>query len=382
MSDKPHSLKPRTIAAQALGAIEPATRAVALPVHVSTTYIRDPDNQYRAGYIYGRPDNATVRQTEAVIAALEGAHEAMLFGSGMAAATGVVLALPPGAPRARTEGMYWGFRDWLAASRRRLFGYRVDLVDIADLGAVRAADDAATPSWSGSRRPAIRSGPSPTSRRSPKSRIAAGAVLARQFDRRDAGVHAAARARRRHRDAFGDEISQRPFRRDRGRARDRARRRGSGRASRQVRASTAQSSARSRPGCCCAGCARSTCACAQQAESAALLAQRFANHASVSAVLYPGPADASRPRRSRCGRCRRLRRHAVDPRQGRRARRDRCRRARRNLEARDLARRRRKPDRAPRLDRGRRARPARPTCCGCRSDWKTSTISTPISIEH
>src|SRR6266705_3760297 len=95
MTDRP--LKPRTIAAQALGAIEPETKAVALPVHVSTTYIRDPDNQYRTGYIYGRPDNATVRHTEAVIAALEGAHESMLFGSGMAAATSVVLALPVGA---------------------------------------------------------------------------------------------------------------------------------------------------------------------------------------------------------------------------------------------------------------------------------------------
>ena len=82
----PHSLKPRTIAAQALGAIEPETRGVALPVHVSTTFIRDPDNQYRTGYIYGRPDNATVRHTEAVIAALEGAPDALLLGSGMSAA--------------------------------------------------------------------------------------------------------------------------------------------------------------------------------------------------------------------------------------------------------------------------------------------------------
>src|SRR5215831_1611439 len=96
MSDKPKSLKPRTLAAQALGAIEPETKAVALPVHVSTTYIRDPDNQYRTGYIYGRPDNATVRQTEAVLAALEGAAQAMLFGSGMAAATAVIMALEPG----------------------------------------------------------------------------------------------------------------------------------------------------------------------------------------------------------------------------------------------------------------------------------------------
>ena len=63
MSDRPDALKPRTIAAQALGAIEPETKGVALPVHVSTTFIRDPDNQYRSGYSYGRADNATVRQS-------------------------------------------------------------------------------------------------------------------------------------------------------------------------------------------------------------------------------------------------------------------------------------------------------------------------------
>ena len=138
MSDQPKSMRPRTIAAQALGAIEPVTKAVALPVHVSTTYIRDPDNQYRTGYIYGRPDNATVRQTEAVIAALEGAHEAMLFGSGMAAATGVVLALPPGSRVLAPQVCYWGFRDWLI-NEAPLFGYKVDLADMSDLAAVRAA---------------------------------------------------------------------------------------------------------------------------------------------------------------------------------------------------------------------------------------------------
>src|SRR6478672_644306 len=138
MTERPDTWKPRTIAAQALGAIEPETKAVALPVHVSTTYIRDPDNQYRTGYIYGRPDNATVRQTEAVLAALEGAVQAMLFGSGMAAATSVVLALPPGSRVLAPQVCYWGFRDWLI-NEAPLFGYKVDLVDFADLAAVRAA---------------------------------------------------------------------------------------------------------------------------------------------------------------------------------------------------------------------------------------------------
>jgi cystathionine gamma-synthase len=132
------SPKPRTIAAQALGAVEPETKGVVLPLHVATTFIRDPDNQYRSGYGYGRPDNATVRHTEAVIAALEGAGEALLFGSGMAAATSVVLALPAGAHILAPKVMYWSLRNWLITAAAR-FGYRVDLVDMEDLGAVRAS---------------------------------------------------------------------------------------------------------------------------------------------------------------------------------------------------------------------------------------------------
>jgi cystathionine gamma-synthase len=134
----PPRWKSRTLVAQALGTIDPATKAVVPPLHVSTTFIRDPDNQYRAGYAYGRPDNATVRQTEAVIAALEGAHEAALFASGMAAATAIVLALPQPSRIVASQVMYWAFRHWLANDAQR-FGHQVAFVDTTDLAAVRAA---------------------------------------------------------------------------------------------------------------------------------------------------------------------------------------------------------------------------------------------------
>jgi cystathionine gamma-synthase len=130
--------KPRTLAAQALGAEDSITRGVVPPVHVATTFIRDPDNQYRSGYAYARPDNATVRQTEALLAALEGAGEALLFGSGMAAATAVVLALQPPAHIVASRIMYWAFRDWLT-NRAPRYGYEVDLVDTSDLEAVGKA---------------------------------------------------------------------------------------------------------------------------------------------------------------------------------------------------------------------------------------------------
>jgi cystathionine gamma-synthase len=134
----PNGWKPRTVAAQALGLVEPTTKAVVPPLHLATTFVRDPDNQYRAGYAYGRPDNATTRHAEAVLAALEEAHEAALFGSGMAAATSIVLALEAPAHVVASQVMYWAFRHWLANEAPRL-GHRVDFVDSTDVAAMAAA---------------------------------------------------------------------------------------------------------------------------------------------------------------------------------------------------------------------------------------------------
>ncbi len=128
----------RTLAAQALGRIDEATRAVVPPVHVTTTFVRDADNQYRCGNIYGRPDNQTVREAEAVIAALEGAAAAMVLGSGMSAATALFLALSPGDHIVAPRVMYWSLRNWLVTDAAG-FGLAVDLVDTTDLDAVRAA---------------------------------------------------------------------------------------------------------------------------------------------------------------------------------------------------------------------------------------------------
>ena len=77
---------------------------------MSATYLRDADNGYSSGYVYGRTDNVSVQQVEALIAALEGADEAMMFGSGMAAATAVFLSLDKPTHIVAPKVMYWGFR--------------------------------------------------------------------------------------------------------------------------------------------------------------------------------------------------------------------------------------------------------------------------------
>jgi cystathionine gamma-synthase len=133
--------KPRfsaqTIVAQALGVHDPVTKAIVPPIHMAATYLRDADNGYRAGYVYGRTDNLSIEQAQNVIAALEAADEALLFGSGMAAATTVLLALEKPTHIIASQIMYWGFRSWLREIGR--YGHSVTFVETSDLDAVRAA---------------------------------------------------------------------------------------------------------------------------------------------------------------------------------------------------------------------------------------------------
>ena len=137
MDDAP-PLRPDSIAAQALGWIDEKTRAITPPIHVSSTYLRDPDNQYRSGRIYARADNPAFDQAEAVIARLEEGAQAALFASGMAAATAVFQALAPGDHVLAPKVMYWSLRNWLMNFATQ-WGLVVELVDMTDPAAVRAA---------------------------------------------------------------------------------------------------------------------------------------------------------------------------------------------------------------------------------------------------
>jgi cystathionine gamma-synthase len=133
------AFSPRSLTAQAMGKIDPVTRGVVPPIHVSTTYIRDPDNAYSTGFVYGRPDNETVREAESVIAMLEKAEAgAMLFGSGMAAATAVFQALDPGDHVLVPRVMYWALRAWLATEATR-WGLNIEFIEMDHPGKVKAA---------------------------------------------------------------------------------------------------------------------------------------------------------------------------------------------------------------------------------------------------
>lgn len=129
---------PASLAAQAMGWIDPVTRAVVPPIHMASTYLRDEDNGYSSGRIYARADNPTFDQAEATLAALEGGSKALVFSSGMSAATACFLALAPGDHVVVPKVMYWSLRNWLATFATH-WGLEVDFVDADRTDALAAA---------------------------------------------------------------------------------------------------------------------------------------------------------------------------------------------------------------------------------------------------
>lgn len=136
--DRRNTWSARSLTAQAMGRIDPETRAIVPPIHVSTTFERDPDNGYASGFVYARPDNRTVREAEEILTMLEGAAESLVFSSGMSAATAVFLSLSPGDHVLAPQVMYWSLRKWLREEAAR-WGIETTFVDMTDLAAVAAA---------------------------------------------------------------------------------------------------------------------------------------------------------------------------------------------------------------------------------------------------
>jgi cystathionine gamma-synthase len=136
MKDK--QLAAASLAAQAMGWVDPVTKAIVPPIHMASTYLRDEDNQYRSGRIYARADNPTFDQAETTLAALESGAKALIFSSGMSAATACFLALSPGDHVVVPKVMYWSLRNWLATFATH-WGLKVDFVDADRTDAVAAA---------------------------------------------------------------------------------------------------------------------------------------------------------------------------------------------------------------------------------------------------
>lgn len=124
--------------AQGMHYIDPQTGGVVPPIQPSTTFARDRDyDLVSAGHSYARDENPVFDAAENMLAELEGADDALLFSSGMAAAMAVFQALAPGDRIVAPAVMYWGLRGWLL-DFCATWGLGLDLYDASRPGDMEA----------------------------------------------------------------------------------------------------------------------------------------------------------------------------------------------------------------------------------------------------
>ena len=115
-----------------------ATAAISPPIHLSTTFEREPDGSYPKGFSYTRAANPNRTQLETCLAALEGGSEALAFSSGVAAAMSVFQALKPGDHVICSQDAYHGIQRLLREILRP-WQLQVSFVDTVDADTVRKA---------------------------------------------------------------------------------------------------------------------------------------------------------------------------------------------------------------------------------------------------
>ena len=252
------SVSPQTLAAQALGEVDPVSGALAPVINLSTNYEQQADGSYPQGRAYTRADNPTSEHAERLLAALEGGACA-LFASGMAAATAVFQSLLPGDHVLVSRVLYWGVRKWLAEFGLT-WGLDVEFTDTTDLDAVDAAirpgrtrllwvETPANPMWEITDLAAVCELAHAARVRVAVDNTVATPVLTRPFELgADLVVHSASKYLNGHGDVLAGAVLS-------------ARRDPFWERIRSWRRTPARCQGRSRRGCCSAACAPCSCAC-------------------------------------------------------------------------------------------------------------------------
>ncbi len=130
--------RPETLSVHIGNEPDPATGAVAPPIHLATTFRHGADGERIAGYEYQREGNPTNDRLREALAALEGGEDAITFASGMAAISNLLECLPNGARLLIPDDCYTGLR-MVCAEYLPERGIETMMIDMSDLDAVRAA---------------------------------------------------------------------------------------------------------------------------------------------------------------------------------------------------------------------------------------------------
>ncbi|HEY2797032.1 MAG TPA: aminotransferase class I/II-fold pyridoxal phosphate-dependent enzyme [Thermoanaerobaculia bacterium] len=127
-----------TRAVHAGGKPDPATGAIAPPIHLSTTFEHGPAAETPLGFMYIREGNPTQTRLEQALAEIEGGEAALVFASGLAAGAAYLQAMPAGSHVIFPDDMYYGFRT-IAQEFLPRWEMESTALDMADLDRVRAA---------------------------------------------------------------------------------------------------------------------------------------------------------------------------------------------------------------------------------------------------
>ena len=131
-------MKMETKAVHAGRHLDQSTGAVTPPIHLSSTFERQPDGSYPTGFEYSRDSNPNRNALEECVCALEDGHDAAAFSSGSVATMTVFQALSPGDHVIAPEDLYYGIRQLL----RDTFipwGLEVSFVDMTDVSQTKSA---------------------------------------------------------------------------------------------------------------------------------------------------------------------------------------------------------------------------------------------------
>ena len=131
-------MKIETLAVHAGHTIDPATGAVAAPIHLSTTFERDIEGTYSRGFMYTRNNNPNRRRLSAASACSKAAKRRRLLAAARQQRWSIFQALAPGDHVLAHVDAYYGTSRLLREIFLR-WGLEADFVDMSDLEEVKKA---------------------------------------------------------------------------------------------------------------------------------------------------------------------------------------------------------------------------------------------------
>ena len=102
-------MKLGTLLIRAGADVDPATAAIALPIHLSTTFEHGPAGESSLGFMYIRDTSPTQARLDEALAIVEGGEAALVFASGLAAGATYLQSLPKNSHVILHTDTYFGF---------------------------------------------------------------------------------------------------------------------------------------------------------------------------------------------------------------------------------------------------------------------------------